>query len=146
MKVKFTIIGEPEGKGRPRFRNVGAYTKTYTPEKTVSYENLIKVEYQRQCGKAFFDKDVPLDMRVTAYYTIPKSVSKKKRALMLEHKIRPIKKPDSSNIVKAVEDALNKVLWPEDLLTWVLPKRKTSALSTATVAASAAPAPSKEGL
>lgn len=114
MKVKFTIIGEPEGKGRPRFRNVGAYTKTYTPEKTVSYENLIKVEYQRQCGKAFFDKDVPLDMRVTAYYTIPKSVSEKKRALMLKHKIRPIKKPDSSNIVKAVEDALNKVAYHDD--------------------------------
>lgn len=37
MKVKFTILGEPAGKGRPRFRSVGPYVKTYTPEKTASY-------------------------------------------------------------------------------------------------------------
>ena len=39
MKVKFTILGEPAGKGRPRFRSVGPYVKTYTPEKTASYKD-----------------------------------------------------------------------------------------------------------
>ena len=100
MKVKFTVLGEPAGKGRPRFRSVGPYVKTYTPEKTVSYENLVKLEYRRQCNDFKFEDGVPLDLRITAYYSIPKSTSKKKRALMEQFKIRPMKKPDNDNIVR----------------------------------------------
>mgnify|MGYP001662457694 CR=1 FL=1 len=37
MKLKFSVLGEPAGKGRPRFRNAGAFVQPYTPEKTVSY-------------------------------------------------------------------------------------------------------------
>ena len=109
MKVKFTILGEPAGKGRPRFRSVGPYVKTYTPEKTASYENLVKLEYRRQCNDFKFEDGVPLDLRITAYYSIPKSTSKKKRVLMEQFKIRPMKKPDNDNIVKVVQDALNLV-------------------------------------
>lgn len=114
MKVKFTVLGAPVGKGRPRFRNTGNFVQTYTPKETVSYENLVKLEYRRQCNDFKFDKDTPVDMRITAYYTIPKSVSKKKRSLMLEHKIRPLKKPDSSNVVKSIEDALNGIAYHDD--------------------------------
>ena len=82
MKLKFSVLGEPAGKGRPRFRNAGAFVQTYTPEKTVSYENLVRLEYRRQCNDFKFPKDTPLDVRITAYYGIPKSVSKKKAQLM----------------------------------------------------------------
>ena len=99
MKVKFTILGEPAGKGRPRFRSMGPYVKTYTPEKTVTYENLVKLEYRRQCSDFRFEDSAPLDMRITAYYSIPKSASKKKRAQMERFEIRPMKKPDNDNIV-----------------------------------------------
>lgn len=115
MKVKFTILGEPAGKGRPRFRRVGSFNKTYTPEKTVSYENLVKVEYESQCGGHRFPDDVPLDLRIVAYYSIPKSVSKKKRLLMLCHAIRPMKKPDNDNVVKVIQDALNLVAYRDDV-------------------------------
>ncbi|MDY7939017.1 RusA family crossover junction endodeoxyribonuclease, partial [Clostridioides difficile] len=40
MKVNFTIYGEPVGKERPRFNL--ATKRTYTPNKTKSYEELIK--------------------------------------------------------------------------------------------------------
>lgn len=40
-------------------------------------------------------------MRITAYYGIPKSASKKKAQLMRERKIRPMKKPDFDNIGKS---------------------------------------------
>ena len=42
--VVFTVPGEPQGKGRPRFaRPKGSnFTMAYTPEKTVSYENRVK--------------------------------------------------------------------------------------------------------
>ena len=115
MKVKFTVLGEPAGKGRPRFRSVGPYVKTYTPEKTVSYENLVKLEYRRQCNDFKFEDGVPLDLRITAYYSIPKSTSKKKRVLMEQFKIRSMKKPDNDNIVKVVQDALSLVAYHDDV-------------------------------
>ena len=111
MKLKFSVLGEPAGKGRPRFRSAGAFVQTYTPEKTVSYENLVTLEYRRQCRDFKFPKDTPLDVRITAYYGIPKSVSKKKAQLMRERKIRPMKKPDFDNIGKIVCDSLNNIAY-----------------------------------
>ncbi len=80
MKLKFSVLGEPAGKGRPRFRNAGAFVQTYTPEKTVSYENLVRLEYRRQCNDFKFPKDTPLDVRITAYYGIPKVSAKESAA------------------------------------------------------------------
>lgn len=97
---------------------------TYTPEATASYENLIKLEYERQCGGVFFEKGVPLDVRITAYFGIPKSVSKRKRQLMLDHKIRPTKKPDTDNIVKCFLDAGNGVAYQDDIQVTDLTVRK----------------------
>lgn len=45
---------------------------------------------------------------------VPGSWSKKKRAAALEGSIRPTGKPDCSNMVKLVEDALNGVAWRDD--------------------------------
>lgn len=43
MEVRFTIRGEPKGKGRPRFcRNTG---HAITPKDTVNYETLVRTEY-----------------------------------------------------------------------------------------------------
>lgn len=114
MKVKFTILGEPSGKGRPKFDTRGPYVKAVTPQKTVNYETLVKVEYRRQCHDFKFGDDTPLDVRITAYYGIPKSVSKKKARLMEERKIRPTKKPDFDNIGKIVCDSLNGIAYRDD--------------------------------
>lgn len=114
MKVSFTVLGEPQGKGRPRFSKVGNYVKTYTPDKTVAYENLVKLEYESQCrGKKFAD-DERLDMRIFAYYGVPNSASKKKKAMMLDGIIRPSKKPDMDNVVKVIADSLNNVAYKDD--------------------------------
>ena len=88
MKVSFTVVGEPTGKGRPRYVSQGSFNKTYTPKETAAYENLVKVEYRRQCGTVKFDKKVPLDVRITAYFQIPESESKKKKGLMEARKIQ----------------------------------------------------------
>ena len=45
QKVMFVVPGEPIGKGRPRFRQVGQYTQTYSPKQTVNYESLVRLEY-----------------------------------------------------------------------------------------------------
>lgn len=112
MQIKFTVPGEPQGKARPRFSRQNG--RTYTPDKTVLYENLIRTEYLRQCpGLRFADKE-PLTMHIRAYYSIPKSVSQKRQAAMAEGLIRPVKKPDADNIIKVVADALNKVAYRDD--------------------------------
>ncbi len=113
-QIKFSIPGNPFGKQRPRVVHNGSFSKAYTPEKTVSYENLVKVMYQQAAkGRSFPDGSM-LDVRIIAYYDIPKSVSKKKRKLMLEHKIRPTKKPDFDNIGKIVCDSLNLIAYHDD--------------------------------
>lgn len=115
MIATFTVLGEPKGKGRPRFVRYGNYVRTYTPEQTASYENLIKLEYERQCGGARFTDDTPLEATILAYYQIPKSASKKKRLEMMEHKIRPIKKVDVDNLAKVVFDSLNNIAYKDDI-------------------------------
>ena len=115
MAVKFTILGEPQGKGRPRFRSAGAFVQTYTPKETVAYENLVKLEYRRQCNDFKFPDGAMLDVRITAFYTIPKSVSKKKRLAMVQHLIRPMKKHDKDNVVKVILDSLNEIAYKDDV-------------------------------
>ena len=112
MTVKFTVLGEPRGKQRPRMTRNG---HTYTPAETVQYENLVRMEYRRQCGDYRFPDDAALDMRIMAYYAIPKSVSKKKRQEMLAHRIRPLKKVDCDNAVKIVADSLNNLAYRDDV-------------------------------
>lgn len=110
--VTFTVSGEPVGKGRPRFvRKTG---RSYTPEKTVNYETLVRLSYQQQVDSEPFERDKPLSLKLEIYQQIPNSVSKKKREAMIGKKILPTKKPDCSNILKAIEDGLNQVAFHDD--------------------------------
>lgn len=77
MKIEFTVPGIPVGKGRPRFMKNG---HTYTPQKTRDYEDKVVQCWQCQRGKGFA-AGVPLRATVTAFFTVPKSTSKKKAAL-----------------------------------------------------------------
>lgn len=108
------IPGEPVSKGRPRFTTKDGYVRAITPEKTVNYENLVKLSYQQQCCEVPFEKDVQLRAEIIAYFSIPKSTSKKKAADMITHKINPTKKPDTDNIAKSVLDALNGIAYYDD--------------------------------
>lgn len=108
--MRFTVPGEPTGKQRPRMTRAG---HTYTPEKTVAYENLVKTEYERQSAGLFYAEG-PLLMRITCYYAVAKSDSRKKRREKLEGSIRPTKKPDIDNCIKSIADALNGVAYTDD--------------------------------
>lgn len=120
QEVKFVVLGEPKGKGRPRFvsrynpETKKSFGKARTPEETIVYENLIRTEYSRQCGNSRFPDDAMLDMRIMAFYSIAQSKSKKMKADMKNHKIRPTKKPDSDNVIKIVADSLNQVAYRDD--------------------------------
>lgn len=113
-KVEFIVPGEPRGKGRPRVVSRGKFTKAYTPQETVAYENLVKVEYELQCERYKFSDGTFIEMRIDAYHSIPKSVSKKRRAMMLSGEIRPIRKADCDNIIKILADSLNGIAYRDD--------------------------------
>ena len=112
--MKFTIPGTPFGKQRPRVVHNGNFSKAYSQKETVSYENLVKTSYSDIARGRKFQDDAMLDVRIIAYYPVPKSVSKKKRKEMLEHKIRPTKKPDWDNIGKIICDSLNQIAYRDD--------------------------------
>jgi len=118
-KVSFTVPGEPVGKARPRtvrLRTRGRDREkvmTFTPEKTVIYENLVKTEYQQQCGDVCFASG-QLRMELKCYYGLAKSDSRKKRQAKLNGMLRPTKKPDIDNCIKAIADSLNGLAYTDD--------------------------------
>ena len=114
MNAHFIVRGVPVGKGRPRFKMVNNHAVAYTPEKTVNYETLVKLSYQQQCAGVKFPDGVPLSVRINAYFPIPKSTSKKKRAQMEAGEIMHLKKPDCDNVAKACLDALNGIAFYDD--------------------------------
>lgn len=109
MKISFTIPGEPTGKGRPRVYKTNGFSRTVTPEKTVRYENLIKILYPNE---SMLQGEIKAT--ITAYYAIPKSINKKNRLLIDNGKLHPTKKPDLDNIAKIILDALNGIAYKDD--------------------------------
>ena len=110
MKVlKFTVPGEPKGKGRPRMTRQG---HAYTPKETAMYENLIAVSFHSSFP-AWEPTTEPLSVIFDAYFSIPKSWSKRKQEQARLGTIRPTTKPDTDNIAKC-KDALNGIAWADD--------------------------------
>lgn len=117
MKIKFTIPGNIVGKQRPKFAKCGNFVQAYTPQKTVNYENLVKLafqQYAKECECCCFEKTIPLKVSIQAFFQIPASVSKKKAEQMQQGHIRPTKKPDSDNVAKSILDALNGIAFHDD--------------------------------
>ena len=75
MELKFTVHGEPKGKGRPRFNTKTGHA--ITPKDTVIYENLVRMEYLNQCGETKFPDDA-IDKSIL--YNSTEQTEKEKRA------------------------------------------------------------------
>ena len=108
------VPGEPVGKGRPRVTVRGGRPAMYTPEKTASYEQLVRAEAVRAMrgGELLAG---PVELVLEIYAGIPASYSKKKREAARDGHIVPTKKPDIDNVIKAVCDAFNGVVWVDDV-------------------------------
>lgn len=114
-ELKLVIPGEPCAQGRPRFSTHGGFVKAYDPAKSRNYKAFVKYVATHEATKqGWLYTELPLAMKVVAYMGIPKSKSKKFRQAAVEGTERPTKKPDLSNIVKGVEDALNGLLYKDD--------------------------------
>lgn len=111
--IDFTIPGDPIAKGRPRFAKRGNFVATFTPKKTSEYERLVKLcSYQAMFGRAPFD--APIYLAVDIYLPIPTSWSKRKQIAAAKGEIGATKKPDADNVLKAVKDAMNGIVYTDD--------------------------------
>ena len=113
--VAFVIPGTPVGKGRPKFARRGNFVSTYTPEKTASYENLVKIKAEEaMAGRSPFGGACQVQMHL--FVTPPASWSQKKQRDALEGRIYPTSKPDVDNVVKGIFDGMNGIVWTDDKL------------------------------
>lgn len=108
--VVIRVAGVPVGKGRPRF--VRATGRAYTPQKTRSYEDVIRYTAQVEMGDRPLLEGA-LDVLVVASFPIPASMSKGKRLAALSGALHPTVKPDADNLLKVL-DALNGIVFADD--------------------------------
>lgn len=112
--VAFVVPGEPQGKGRARVGKIGNHARMFTPDKTVAYEGLIAHAAQMAMRETPpFTGDCRMEVDIVC--SVPASWSAKKRAQALAGTIRPAKKPDSDNVLKAACDGMNGVVWRDDV-------------------------------
>lgn len=121
--IRFTVPGAPQGKGRPRVGTIGGHARMFTPQKTVAYEGFIAL--QAQIAMAGHDLvDGPVEVRMFIACPVPASWSQKKQRAALDGQHFPTTKPDTDNVVKAVFDACNGVVWRDDVQVVDLVLRK----------------------
>lgn len=115
--VIVTLLGEPEGKGRPRFRVVTPrggkpFASVYTPKETRTYEHALAMA-GRVAMRSRAPLECPLDVTVTAIMPVPRSWTAKKRDAALAGTVWPTSTPDCDNLAKMI-DGLNGIVWVDD--------------------------------
>jgi len=103
---------EPVAKGRARSTKSGHH---YTPTKTRKFEEAVRaaaVAQMRENGYKIIEGGVRVDIVLS--FSIPKSWPKWKKEMALNGEIDHTTKPDATNVCKAIEDALNGVVWNDD--------------------------------
>ncbi len=113
MSVHFSIPGAPTAKGRAKVTTIGGHARMYTPTRTLNYESKVAL-FAAQAMKGLDLFDGPLTLGLVLTMAIPSSWSIKKRELALSGGIIPTVKPDCSNVLKAVEDAMNGIVYFDD--------------------------------
>jgi Holliday junction resolvase RusA-like endonuclease len=113
LMVNFTVYGPPQGKARPRFRKIGNFVQTYTPAKTKSYEDEIKMFAKAAMGGADLI-ETPVEVFLYIKNSVPVSYSKKRIQACLSGQEKPITKTDIDNIAKAFLDGMNGIVYKDD--------------------------------
>lgn len=109
----FVIDGQPIPLMRPRTSD----GRFYDPQKKVKDEVawIIRTQHTGELYQG------PLKLSITFYMQLPRASLVKKKALDgTPHYTRP----DTSNLIKFVEDALNGILYPDDAQIAIIEARK----------------------
>lgn len=126
--MEIVIYGEPVPQGRPKFASYGGHVHAYDPAKSKNYKQLVRFWVTQYLKKidGFTPYENALCVDLTFYLGIPASWSKQKRMQASQGVIRPTSKRlgDLDNIVKAILDANNGLLWVDDCIITDLSARK----------------------
>lgn len=115
--IRLVIPGDPRGKERakPSTRIVDGVVvhRHYTPKATVAYESLVRiVAAEAMRGEPPWKGAVHVALLMV--YPVAASWSKKRQAAALAGTIRPTRSPDCDNVLKAISDGCNKVVFVDD--------------------------------
>jgi Holliday junction resolvase RusA-like endonuclease len=129
MQVTFEVPGQPVGKGRPiAGRSFAGHTTLRTPTKTVNYEGLVAhAAHVAMAGAPLITGPVSVSIAIACQ--IPASWSGKKQREAAAGKHYPTTKPDIDNVEKAIFDAINNVVWKDDVQVVNVVKSKRYALA-----------------
>lgn len=111
--VNFSIEANPVPKGRPRFRRTKTFITTYTPKKTLDFEDLVRQHAKEAMGPTDL-LETPVWIALYFRLPIPASYSKKRSEACLNGSEKPIKRPDLDNLIKSVLDGMNGVVFKDD--------------------------------
>lgn len=120
--LEFSVVGKIQPKQRPRFMRRGAFIQTYTPEPTLKYQKLVADSYLEKYGN-LKPLTGALIMEIDAFFNVPKSLSKKKKA-ELWGKPNVQHNGDIDNVAKSVLDGLNGIAYDDDTIIYDLHIRK----------------------
>jgi Holliday junction resolvase RusA-like endonuclease len=107
VATTFEVPGEPVAKGRPRFARVGQHIRTFTPEKSVRYEDTVRL-FAQAAGVPILSG--PVRVTIDAVWSMKGTPLKKG----LRPSVPKATKPDADNVAKALCDALNGIAWHDD--------------------------------
>ena len=113
MVYRFNIPGEPKGKVNMKPIKMGNHLSLCNPQHNVNYMSLVRDAW----FSGGFDRipdEACIRMTINATFSIPTSISKRRKQMMALNVIRPTKKPDCDNISKVICDALNGVAFHDD--------------------------------
>ena len=112
QEYSIMIPGDAVPQGRPRVVRIGGRTIAYDPPKSKDYKARVRQYAARNAPKEPLEGKVQLEVQI--FRSVPKSWSKKKHEAAYAGLIWPTTKPDVSNIVKGIEDALNGIWYKDD--------------------------------
>lgn len=110
--IKIIVYGEPVAQGRPRATTVNGRVRMYDPKKSRDFKHYLKLAASKHRPEQLIEGPISLEVKV--YKPTLKSFSKKKKAAAEAGQLRPTTKPDVSNYLKLIEDALTGVIWKDD--------------------------------
>ena len=106
------VLGDPVAQGRPRFSRQGGFVKAYDPAKSRDYKSYVRMIAAQNAPVTPVEGAIEFSLRI--YRAIPKGMPKYKREAAKDGRLRPVTKPDVSNVLKGVEDALKGVWYKDD--------------------------------
>ena len=121
MQISVEIPGPPLALERARATVVNGRARIYDAPKSrqwksVAQDHMAVALHQQGIGKGPWPAGTPLSVRIRAYFLCPRSEYRKTSPRERRPHVKA--RGDIDNIVKAVLDAGNSVLWLDDCQIW----------------------------